>query len=118
MSRIKKTKLASRFRGLLPIVIDAETSGLNPATDALLEIAAVTIVMDEQGKLHPDQTFAYHVEPFAGARIDPEALIINQIDPHSPLRYPFQSSKHCIWYFLSRKIIEDYWLSACCVSGA
>ena len=42
-----------RFRGFLPVVIDVETGGFNANTDALLEIAAVTIEMDTQGFLHP-----------------------------------------------------------------
>ena len=83
----KKPTFGSRFRGLLPVVIDVETSGLNSATDALLEIAAVTIGIDATGKLYPDQTYDYHIEPFVGANLDPQALAITGIDPHQPLRY-------------------------------
>lgn len=82
-----KSRIATRFRGLLPVVIDVETSGLNPVTDALLEIAAVMIRMDVNGKIHPEQTHAYQVEPFVGANLDSEALAITGIDPYSPLRY-------------------------------
>ena len=35
------SKLADRFRGFLPVVVDVETGGFNPATDALLEVAAM-----------------------------------------------------------------------------
>jgi len=35
--------MARRFRGYLPVAIDVETGGFHPATDALLEIAAVLI---------------------------------------------------------------------------
>ena len=83
----KKSTFSSRFRGLLPVVVDVETSGLNSTTDALLEIAAVTIGIDPTGKLFPDQTYDYHVEPFVGANLDPQALAITGIDPHQPLRY-------------------------------
>lgn len=83
----KKLNIARRFRGLLPVVVDVETSGLNPATDGLLEIAAVTLSMDAQGLLHPQQTFFHAVEPFIGAKLDPDALAVTGIDPTFPLRY-------------------------------
>lgn len=78
--------LAKRFRGLLPIVVDVETAGLNADRDALLEVAAVMLTMDEQGKLRPERTVAYHVEPFAGSVLSQEALEITRIDPTQPLR--------------------------------
>ena len=53
-----KSPLAYRFRGFLPVVIDVETGGFNAATDALLEIAATTINMDEEGMVYPDHTTA------------------------------------------------------------
>ncbi|MFX4195946.1 exonuclease domain-containing protein, partial [Escherichia coli] len=48
------TGLCDRFRGFYPVVIDVETAGFNAKTDALLEIAAITLKMDEQGWLMPD----------------------------------------------------------------
>lgn len=83
----KSTPFGRRFRGLMPVVIDVETSGLHSATDALLEIAAVMLVMGEDGKLRPEKTHSYHVEPFPGARLEQEALDITGIDPTYPLRY-------------------------------
>ena len=50
------TGLCDRFRGFYPVVIDVETAGFNAKTDALLEIAAITLKMDEQGWLMPDTT--------------------------------------------------------------
>lgn len=78
--------LDRRFRGLLPVVIDVETAGLNADTDALLELAAVMLSMDGEGKLYREKTIAYHVEPFPGAKLEQEALEINGIDPFYPLR--------------------------------
>lgn len=82
-----KTFMSRRFRGLLPVVIDVETSGLNADTDGLLEIAIVILAMDNDGKLYREETHAFHVEPFFGARLEPEALEINGIDPFQPFRY-------------------------------
>lgn len=78
--------LKHRFRGYLPVVIDVETAGLNAQTDALLEIAAITLKMDEQGYLGLDQKYHSHVQPFEGANINPESLKVNGIDIENPLR--------------------------------
>lgn len=80
------TLLKNRFRGYLPVVIDVETAGLNAKTDALLEIAAITLKMNEQGELLKDQTYHCHIKPFEGANINPEALKINGIDIDDPTR--------------------------------
>ena len=75
-----------RFRGFLPVVVDVETGGFNHQTDALLEIAAVLLDMDDAGNLHRGATHTFHVQPFEGANIEPAALAITGIDPHHPLR--------------------------------
>ena len=80
------TGLCDRFRGFYPVVIDVETAGFNAKTDALLEIAAITLKMDGQGWLMPDTTLHFHVEPFVGANLQPEALAFNGIDPNDPDR--------------------------------
>lgn len=82
----QQSPLSRRFRGFLPVVIDVETGGFNPATDALLEVAAVTLRMDHAGVLHTDEDYTYHIQPFAGANIEPASLEVTQIDPHHPLR--------------------------------
>ena len=78
--------MARRFRGFLPVVVDVETGGFNNATDALLEIAAVLIDMDENGVLHRGVTHSFHVIPFEGSRLDPASLAVTGIDPYHPLR--------------------------------
>ncbi|OQX44269.1 MAG: ribonuclease T, partial [Candidatus Sedimenticola endophacoides] len=78
--------IARRFRGFLPVVVDVETAGFDARTDALLEIAAVILHMDEAGQIHPAETHACHVEPFPGANLDPRALAFNGIDPDHPFR--------------------------------
>ncbi|MBD2840207.1 ribonuclease T [Pseudomonas sp. JM0905a] len=78
--------MAARFRGYLPVVVDVETGGFNAATDALLEIAATTIAMDEQGFLYPDHTHFFRIEPFEGANIEQAALEFTGIKLDHPLR--------------------------------
>jgi len=78
--------MSRRFRGYLPVAIDVECGGFHAATDALLEIAAVLVDMDGEGVLKRGATHDFHVQPFAGARLDPAALAITGIDPHHPLR--------------------------------
>lgn len=78
--------MANRFRGFLPIVVDVETGGFNAQTDALLEIAAVTLSLNSEGLLERQETIRYHVVPFEGANIEAASLAVNGIDPHHPLR--------------------------------
>jgi len=78
--------MANRFRGFLPVVIDVETGGFNSKTDALLEIAAVLLEMDEEGLLKRGETIRYHVKPFEGANLEAASLAVNGIDPYHPLR--------------------------------
>lgn len=79
-------RMADRFRGFLPVIVDVETGGFDADRDALLEIAAVAVGMDQEGKLYPHPVVSTHVEPFPGANIDPRALEITGIDPDNPLR--------------------------------
>jgi ribonuclease T len=81
-----KAPIYERFRGFLPVVVDLETGGFNCKTDALLEIAAVLVDLDDQGLLHPQECFRFHVKPFEGANMEPASLAITGIDPHHPLR--------------------------------
>jgi ribonuclease T len=86
MMNAKTLSLGKRFRGYFPVIIDVETSGFDAKQNALLEIAAVTVKMDEQGLLHPEQSFFYATLPFKGAVLDPEALAFTGIMPDHPFR--------------------------------
>lgn len=81
-----KNPMSYRFRGFLPVVIDVETAGFNAQTDALLEIAAVILGMNDQGNLYPKETISCNVEPFKGANLEKAALEFTGIDPYHPLR--------------------------------
>ena len=79
--------LAKRFRGFFPVVIDLETGGFNAQTDALLELAAITLKFDDDGEhLSIDETIHFHIAPFEGANIEQSALDITGIDPFHPFR--------------------------------
>ena len=80
------TEMASRFRGYLPVVVDVETGGFNESTDALLQIAAVIIDIEEDGKLICGETVSTHVHPFEGANLDPKSMEVNGIDVDHPFR--------------------------------
>jgi ribonuclease T len=78
--------MVRRFRGFLPVVVDVETGGFQSGTDALLQIAAVLIDIDANGRLFRADTHTYHVRPFENSRLDPASLLVNKIDPWHPLR--------------------------------
>lgn len=84
---VSKSPIALRFRGFLPVVVDIETAGFVPETDALLEIAAVLVEYDSAQGWHRKTTIGHHVQPFAGARLDEAALRFNKIDPFHPFRF-------------------------------
>ena len=79
-------RIADRFRGYLPVVVDVETGGFDAEKDALLEIAASIVRMDDFGRLFVADTVSVHVEPFEGANINPKSLEITGIRLDSPLR--------------------------------
>lgn len=56
------------------IWIDLETTGLNPNNCAIIQIAAA---VEEHGKI--SDKFITYVQPFKGAKIEPEALNVNKI---------------------------------------
>ncbi len=80
-------KLAGRFRGFLPVIVDVETAGFNARKDALLEIAAVMVDFDSDGQLQLTETIACNVLPFKGANLDEKSLEFTGIDPWHPFRF-------------------------------
>jgi ribonuclease T len=81
------TLMSQRFRSYLPVVVDVETGGFNETTDALLQIAAVLIDIDDQGQLYCSETVSCHVNPFEGANLDPKSMEVNGIDVDHPFRF-------------------------------
>ena len=82
----KPTPMSRRFRGFMPVVIDVETGGFNAQKDALLEVAAVTLKLDDNGILEIDEQIGKHIVPFEGSNMDPKSMEVNGIDPYHPFR--------------------------------
>ena len=102
-------KYGERFRGFLPVVVDIETGGFDSENDALLEIAAVIVRMDEYGRVHPDPVISTHVVPFPGAHIDPKSLEITGIDPTHPFRAAVEEREALDVIFKPiRKALKEY----------
>ena len=93
-------RIADRFRGFLPVVVDLETGGFNPKTDAILEIAACILCMDDFGRIKIAETIAAEVEPFKGSRIEPSSLEFTGIDLDSPERNPVSEKEAITSIFL------------------
>ena len=101
--------LKNRFRSFLPIVVDVETGGLNEATDALLELAAINVNLNEERELSTDQLFHYHIAPFSGANLNKEALKVNHIDPFDPARNAIPETQALETLFAEiHKLIEQH----------
>jgi ribonuclease T len=79
-------RMADRFRGFLPVIVDVETGGFDWERHALLEIAAVVVRMDDEGFVYPDPVVSTHVEPCPGSELDPRSMEITGIDPGHPFR--------------------------------
>jgi ribonuclease T len=78
-------RMADRFRGFLPVVVDLETGGFDPQTNPILEMAAVHVRF-EGARLVLGQRWAAAVQPFPGGRLDPASLKVTGIDPTDPAR--------------------------------
>ena len=60
--------LKNRFRKYLPVVVDIETGGFDPAKNAILEIA-ITLIEYKDNIYVPGETFRHHIEPFEGSSL-------------------------------------------------
>ena len=81
-----KHNIAKRFRGFFPVIIDVETAGFDASKDALLEIAAVTLELDNDNNWCIDEVIGKHIQPFEGANFDSASLEFTGIDPDHPFR--------------------------------
>jgi ribonuclease T len=79
-------RMAERFRGFLPVVVDVETGGFDWNRHALLELAAVPIELDDAGRLVPGEVACAHLQPAPGLEIDPKSLEVTGIVIDHPFR--------------------------------
>ncbi len=89
----KTPPMSRRFRGFMPVVVDVETGGFDARKDALLEVAAATLKMDDNGYIEIDEQISRHIMPFEGANMDPKSMEINGIDPYHPFRMAVDEHK-------------------------
>ncbi|MCH9769399.1 MAG: ribonuclease T [Gammaproteobacteria bacterium] len=103
-----ETLMKKRFDGYLPVVLDVETGGLDPIKNALLEVAAVTVDFNAQAELQIREHFSTHVEAFKGAKLNPQSMEINKIDPDHPFRFAMSEAKALteLFNFVSQALIE------------
>ena len=81
-----KITIKERFRGFLPVIVDVETAGFDPHKSALLEVAMMTIKMNDNGFLEPDELFHANIRPFPGAEINQANIDFLHIDPFDESR--------------------------------
>lgn len=80
------TTMSSRFRGFLPVVVDVETGGFDHSKNALLEISALILEFDDNGKLAIKESVSCHIKPYEGLTMEPASMVVNGIDPYNPFR--------------------------------
>ena len=56
--------IANRFRGFFPVIVDVETAGFDPLKDALLEIAAVTLKLNDKNHWCIDEVMSKHIKTY------------------------------------------------------
>ena len=81
-----KLTIKDRFRGFLPVVVDVETAGLDPKKSALIEVAMMTVKIDENGQFVPDELYSANIRPFEGSEICQKNIDFLHIDPFDESR--------------------------------
>ncbi len=105
ISLMKGYMISDRFRGFLPVIVDIESGGFNPETDALLEIAVVLISYVKSDGWRRDRTLSFHVEPFEGANLDRRALDFNKIDPSHPFRHEIAQAETNVLSAIKKEVV-------------
>lgn len=80
------TRIADRFRGFLPVVVDVETGGFDCKTDALLEVSAIPILLGGELNAVQGEMVSVDVEAFPGAVVSEASLQFTGINLDDPDR--------------------------------
>jgi DNA polymerase III epsilon subunit-like protein len=91
------------------LLIDVETTGIDPLKHACIEIGAILLDRD----LNPITEYTTFICPWQGAEIQPEAMAVNQItqaqiDTAPPLQEVVERF-HCIFQPDARKLLLGGW---------
>ena len=78
-------QMNARFRGYLPVVVDLETGGFDSGQHALLEVAALTLEM-EDGRLIAGGRHHWAVTPHPDMAVEEASLRVTGIDLADPRR--------------------------------
>lgn len=109
MSESGGRSIADRFRGFLPVVVDVETGGFDATTNALLEVAAIPILMDENDQLFMENCYSVEIEPFEGMTVEESALQFTGIDLDDPERNALHEKAALTEIFTPiRQLIRDH----------
>ncbi len=118
MNFTSEHRICDRFRGFLPVVVDIETGGFTASTDAILEIAATIVRMDEDGQMRVHRTHNFLVKPFEGANLEKAALDFTGIDPYHPFREDVDEQEAFAELFkVIRKEVKDQHCSRAVLVG-
>ena len=95
-------RMVDRFRGFFPVIVDLETTGLNAACHGILELAAITLRVSENGQLELGKTYHTQIAPFDGAISDPKSQEIHKIDVEHPFRFAISEHEALeqLWHFV------------------
>ena len=67
------------------MIVDIETGGFDPNTNAILEIA-ITLIEEKNNLFIPGNTHRFHIKPFEGSVVEKESLEFTKIKLDHPLR--------------------------------
>ena len=101
--------IANRFRGFLPVVIDVETGGFDASSNALLEVAAIPILMNDHEEVYPEKCYSADIEPFEGSVVEESALQFTGIDLDDPDRNALHEKEALTEIFQPiRQLVRDH----------